>query len=79
MTKNAKERLSIDIPPEEHKLIKMCAARHGVSIRIYVLESVRKRISEEEEARQIASMTADAGPVLKELWNNDRDAAYDRL
>ena len=81
MTKEAKEkeRLSIDVQPEEHRLIKMYAARHGVSIRIYVLESIRKRLSEDEEARQLASMTTYAGPVLKELWDNPQDAAYDKL
>lgn len=76
---NDKERLSIDVPTEEHRLIKMHAARNGVSIRVYVLESVRKRLSEDEEAKQLASMTTYAGPVLKEVWDNEKDAAYDKL
>ena len=74
-----KERLSIDVPPEEHKQIKMFAARHGVSMRIYVLESIRKRLLEDEEARQLSVMTTYAGPVLRALWDNDKDAAYDNL
>ena len=81
MNKDAKEkeRLSIDVPPEEHRLIKMHAAHHGVSIRVYVLESDRKRLSEDEEAKQLASMTLSAGPVLQEVWDNEKDAAYDKL
>lgn len=81
MTKKAKEtgRLSIDVRPEEHRLVKMFAARHGVSIRIYVLESIRKRLSEDEEAKQLSSMTSYAGPVLKEVWDNEKDGAYDNL
>ena len=74
-----KERLSIDVEREEHKQIKMYAARHGVSMRIYVLESIRKRLSEDEESRQLSAMTTYAGPVLKALWDNDKDAAYDKL
>ena len=79
MTKEAKERLSIDVQAEEHRLIKMFAARHGVSMRIYVLESIRKRLSEDEEARELSSMTSYAGPVLKKVWDNEKDAAYDNL
>lgn len=74
-----KGRLSIDVLPAEHCLIKMYAAQHGVSIRVYVLESVRKRLADDEEQRQLASMTSLAGPVLKELWDNGKDAAYDKL
>lgn len=81
MKKNSgpKNRLSIDVPCDEHKLIKIHAARHGISIRMYVLEGVRKRLSEDEEARQLSSMTTYAGAVLRELWDNDKDAAYDSL
>ncbi len=81
MTKSSKEkeRLSIDVQPDEHRLIKMYAAHHGVSIRVYVLESVRKRLSEDEEVKQLSAMTTYAGTVLKELWDNDKDAAYDNL
>jgi len=74
-----KERLSIDVRPEEHKLIKIYAARHGMSIRVYVLESIRQRLSQESEVKDLASMTGIVSPAFKELWDNDKDAAYDRL
>ena len=73
-----KERLSIDVPPEEHKRIKIFAARHGMSVRLFVLESIRKRWAEEEQ-KDLRNMVSEAGPVLKEIWDNDKDAQYDQL
>ncbi len=74
-----KERLSIDVHPKEHRKIKIHAARHGMSIRLFVLESIRQRLSQEDETKDLSSMTMGVGPVLKELWNNDKDAAYDEV
>lgn len=74
-----KERLSIDVKPEEHRLIKIYAARRGMSIRLYVLESIRQRLVQENENRELSSMTEYAGPVLRQIWDNDKDAEYDRL
>ena len=42
-----RERLSIDVRPEEHRQIKALAALYGKTIREYVLECVRKRIKDE--------------------------------
>lgn len=74
----SKERLSIDVKLDEHKKIKLYAARLGMSIRSFVLESVRQRLAQEEK-KQLSLMTSYPGPVLKEVWENDQDAAYDNL
>ena len=74
----SKERLSIDVKLEEHMKIKLYAARLGMSIRSFVLESIRQRLTQEEE-KQHTLMTSYPGPVLKEVWENDQDAAYDNL
>ena len=74
-----KGRLSIDVPPDEHKQIKIYAALHGKSIREYVLESIRERLREEVEERHLSAMTNFVSPVLKELWDNEKDDAYDNL
>lgn len=74
-----KERLSIDVKPEEHRLIKMYAARRGMSIRLFVLESVRQRLTQAAEEKDLSRMTNDPGSVLKELWDNSKDAEYDKL
>ena len=76
-----RERLSIDVLPEEHKRIKAYAALHGETIREYVVESVRERLRQEAEERGLAVLTMNLNqdPVLKELWDNEKDAAYDKI
>ncbi len=70
-----KNRLSIDLPPEEHRKIKAYAALHGVTIREYVLESLRERLRKEQELRELSSLSSqlDQDSVLNKLWNNDKD------
>ncbi len=77
----ARERLSIDVLPEEHKQIKVYATLHGETIREYVIKSIRERLRQEAEERELSSLTIrlDQDPVLKELWDNEKDAAYDRI
>ena len=72
-------RLSIDMRPEEHKAIKAYAALHEQSMREYVLEALREHIKQEGEEKQLRAMTNEPSLVLKELWDNEKDAAYDRL
>jgi len=83
MTKAAitRERLSIDVLPEEHRQIKVHAALHGETIREYVVESVRERLHQEAEEGELSTLTMhlDRDPVLKKLWGNKKDAAYDKI
>ncbi|MCX5703427.1 MAG: hypothetical protein NT066_02925 [Candidatus Omnitrophica bacterium] len=76
-----RERLSIDVFPEEHKRIKVYAALHGETIREYVVKSVRERLRQEAEERELSTLTMNLNqdPVLKELWDNEKDAAYDKI
>ncbi|OHB75740.1 MAG: hypothetical protein A2Z34_06130 [Planctomycetes bacterium RBG_16_59_8] len=76
-----RERLSIDIPPEEHRRIKVSAAIHGKTIREYVLETIDERLRKETTEKETLSLSdrLDADPVLMKLWGNKRDAAYDEL
>ena len=76
-----RERLSIDVLPEEHRQIKVYAALHGKTMREYIIESVLERLYQEGEERELSSLTVrlDQDPVLKKLWDNEKDAAYDRL
>ncbi|PIQ94179.1 MAG: hypothetical protein COV68_05985 [Nitrospirae bacterium CG11_big_fil_rev_8_21_14_0_20_41_14] len=79
--KMTRERLSIDVLPEEHRRIKAYAALHGETIREYVVESVRERLRQEAEERGLSALTMNLNqdPVLKELWDNEKDAAYDKI
>lgn len=84
MTVMGKKRakLSIDVTPEERRRIRMAAAMRDLTIRQYVLEAVEKQLAEDlkaEDHEEFLSLTAEADPVLAELWDNEKDAAYDRL
>jgi len=43
------------------------------------LDRAMKRSVPESETGGLAALTAMADPVLAEIWDNDRDAAYDRI
>ena len=76
-----RERLSIDVLPEERKQIKVYAALCGKTIREYVIESVRERLRRESEDRELSALALhlDQDPVLKNLWDNEKDSAYDKI
>jgi uncharacterized protein (DUF1778 family) len=69
----ARNRLSIDIDPEEHQKIKVFAVLQGKTIREYVLESIRERLDRESEKKQLLAMTTQINLVSKEVWNNKKD------
>lgn len=71
-----RNRLSIDIDPEEHQKIKVFAVLQGKTIREYVLESIRERIDRETEEKQLLAITTQINPVLKKVWNNKKDDIY---
>lgn len=80
-TDGRRQRISLDVRPEEHQRIKVAAVINGETIRTYVLESVRARLRRDHEARELDLLTQhlDQDAVLKALWANEKDAAYDAL
>ncbi|MBP9699533.1 MAG: hypothetical protein KBD85_05895 [Elusimicrobia bacterium] len=73
-----RERMSVDVNPTEHRRIKACAALRGTTIRNYILECVRERLKRETAlAPELISPLAD-DPVLRDLWDNPKDATYDK-
>ena len=78
-TESVRDRLSIEVLPSEHRQIKAYAALHGQTIRDYVMESVRERLRHEAEDKDLLDMTTHIGPALQELWDNAKDAEYDKL
>ena len=78
---HVRDRLSIEILPNEHRQIKAYAALHGQTIREYVLESIRERLHHEAENKQMEDLTRNLGQdsVLRKLWGNEKDSAYDKL
>jgi len=59
MIKENTARMSIEIDPEEHRQIKVFAALHGLTIREYVLESVRERLRAEKETAELSVLTGE--------------------
>jgi NRPS condensation-like uncharacterized protein len=74
-----KESLSIELSETEHEKIKTYAANHGNTINEYILESIRERMRHEDEEFEMLKLTSTINPVLKEVWDNERDAVYDEL
>lgn len=74
-------RISIDIEPEARRRLRIAAAKRDVSVRRYVLEAIQERLREDlgGDAEAVLGLTATNDPVLAELWDNERDAEYDRL
>lgn len=76
-------RLTVDIPPEWMRRLRLVAAQRDISVREYVVEAIEQQLAEDsaELAGQegLLALTARADPVLAELWDNEQDAAYDQL
>jgi uncharacterized protein (DUF1778 family) len=74
-------RISIDVQPEIRRRLRLAAAKRDLTLRQYVLEAIEDRLREDlgDGAEGILALTAKSDPVLANLWDNRRDAAYDRL
>ena len=82
-TQPRRARLSIDVPREARRRIHIAAAKRDQSIRDYVWEAVEARLTSdlavEVSAAELVALNERADPVLADLWNNPKDAAYDAL
>ncbi|MGH2360209.1 MAG: hypothetical protein ACRDGM_06665 [bacterium] len=74
-------RISIDVQPQIRRRLRLAAAKHDLTIRGYVLHAIEQRLREDlgENDGGIGGLTASADPVLAELWDNRKDAEYERL
>ncbi len=74
-------RISVDVPPEVRRRLRLAAAKRDLTIRQYVLEAIEEQLREDlgEDSEGILTLTAKADPVLAELWDNRKDSEYDRL
>lgn len=73
-------RISIDVVPETRRRLRMAAAKRDLTVREYVLQAIEERLHGDlgSEADGLLALTAEADPVLARLWDNPKDAAYDR-
>jgi hypothetical protein len=76
-------RLTVDLPTELKQRLRMVAARRDISVRQYVLETLEEQLDKDwvelAEQESLLALTAQTDPVLAELWDNEKDASYDRL
>ncbi len=74
-------RISVDVRPEVRRRLRLAAAKRDLTIRQYVLEAIEERLREDlgDEGEGLLALTAQADPVLVELWDNQKDSEYDRL
>ena len=82
MKREAKRpRISLDVAPIVRRRIRLAAAKREVSVRQYLLDAVQDRLREDlgDDGEELVTLNAAADPVLSSLWDNDKDAAYDRL
>jgi hypothetical protein len=70
-----KARLTIDLTPDLHSRLKVVVARKRITMREYCVRAIERQLGEEPTEY----LTAEADPVLAELWDNEDDAAYDNL
>lgn len=76
-------RLSIDVSREARRRVHIAAAKRDQSIRDYVWEAVEARLQHdlagEVSAAELTALSERTDPVLADLWDNPKDAAYDDL
>ena len=74
-------RISLDVVPELRRRLRLAAAKRDLTIQQYVLEAIEERLRDDlgDEREAMLALTAKTDPVLAELWDNPRDAEYDRV
>jgi len=73
-------RISLDVTSDLRRRLRLAAAKRDQTLAQYLLETIEERLQEdlgESEFGQVLSAKTD--PVLASLWDNPRDAEYDRL
>lgn len=73
-------RISVDVPLALRRRLRLAAAKRDLTVQRYVLDAIEERLREDlGDDHEEVVLTAKTDPVLAELWDNPRDAAYDRL
>jgi uncharacterized protein (DUF1778 family) len=74
-------RISIDVQPEVRRRLRLAAAKRDLTVRQYVVEAIEERLREDfgDDREGFLALTTATDPVLTELWDDPKDAEYDRL
>jgi len=83
VSRTARSRLTIDVPFDLKRRLRVMAAHRDVTLREYVVASIEERLAADwtdlAEEEGLLALTAQTDPVLAELWDNEKDAAYDAI
>lgn len=73
--------LSIEIEPEVRRQLGTVATEHDFTVPRYVRDAIKARLDQDGAEADVdtGALTAASDPVLAELWDNEHDAADDRL
>lgn len=76
-------RVTIDVPSDVKRRLRLVAAHRDVSIRQYVLETIEQQLTKDwlelAEQEGLLALTAESDPVLGALWDNEMGAAHDTI
>ncbi len=74
-------RMSVSVRPGVAKRVSLAAAKREMTIDKYLLGALEERLRQDltGNGERTISMTAKTDPLLAELWDNPKDARYDRL
>lgn len=76
-----RSRISLEVEPGLRRRVRLASAKCNMSVRQYITDALQERLREEleEEDDRVVALTVRSDPVLAALWDNDKDAAYDRI
>ncbi len=73
-------RVCVDVNPDLRRRLRVAAARADISLGEYLLRAISEKLDRELREREgLLALSAESDPVLAELWDNEKDAAYDRI
>lgn len=73
-------RISLDVTPDLRRRLRLAAAKRDQTLAQYLLDTIEERLQEDLEEGEVGPvLSAKTDPVLASLWDNPRDAEYDRL
>ncbi len=75
-------RIMVDVDPALRRKLRLVAAKRDTTVKQYVLSALTVQLRRDQELTgddALLGLTAEADPVLAELWDNPKDEAYDHL
>lgn len=72
-------RISFEVEPALHREVRISAASKGMTVRQFMLEALEEHLRQEANRQDTAEVFGISSPALQRDWDNEWDAAYDKL